>query len=110
MQIELDKLVAILLCALVTWIPRVLPFVVVNKLRLPETIVRSLKFIPVCLFTSIVISMIVQPAPSDHFSFLIHWDLLFACVPTLLMAIRTQSLAKSVIVGVLSLYVIRLSL
>lgn len=103
-------MVIILLCALVTWVPRVLPFIVVNKLKLPASVVRSLKFIPVCLFTSIVISMLIQPIQdADKTTHLvIHWDMIFACIPTLLVAIWTKSLAKSVLIGIVCLYLIRL--
>lgn len=110
MHVDLNNLMAIILCALVTWLPRVLPFIVVNQLKLPESVVRSLKFIPVCLFTSIVISMLI--APEEQLSGInalnIHWDMVFACIPTLLIALWTKSLAKSVLCGIFCLYFIRL--
>lgn len=100
MKVELSTLLIILGCALVTFLPRILPFVVVRNLDLPKPLLKWLSYIPVCLLTALVVQGVMDPNTKTTPA--LDWISLAAIVPTLLVAIRTKSLLATVITGVSS--------
>ena len=44
----------ILGCMIVTVIPRVVPFIFVRSIELPEVVLKWLSFIPICIFTALI--------------------------------------------------------
>lgn len=94
----------ILGCAIVTWLPRVIPFILVKNVTLPPLFLRWLAYIPVCVLAALVAeSFFVK---SDEFVRL-DFSYLIAFIPTCFIAIWTKSLAKTVIVGVITMAVLR---
>lgn len=91
-------------CAFVTWIPRILPFIFVKKFDLPDIVLRWLSYVPVCILSALVFESLVD-AEGD----IVTLDLLYvgALIPTLLAALFTKSLSKTVIVGVASMALLR---
>ncbi|WP_312855450.1 AzlD domain-containing protein [Litoribacterium kuwaitense] len=62
-----------------------------------ELVMKWLTFIPICIFTALVVdSIIIQ----DASQFAIDWLVVIAIVPTLAIALWTKSLAITVVVGV----------
>ena len=55
MTTSIAMVLLILGCALVTWIPRILPFVLVKNMKLPKIVLRWLAYIPVCILSALVI-------------------------------------------------------
>ena len=53
-------LLAILLSALVTWIPRVLPFILVKYKGLPPMAERFLKYLPVSIIFALILSSVTN--------------------------------------------------
>ena len=92
-------------CALVTWAPRVIPFILVRNIKLPDVVLRWLAYIPVCILSALVLESLFQ-AEGSFVTF--DWLNLIAFIPTLFVAIWTQSLSKTVIVGVITMAVLRL--
>ncbi len=91
-------------CALVTMIPRVLPFLVVRNMVLPQPVMKWLSYIPVCIFTALVVeSMLDKQGTTLH----IEWPAVIVLVPTLLVAIKTKSLSMTVVVGVVCMAIVR---
>ena len=94
-------LLTIIICGLVTLLSRILPFILLKKVNLPQPLVEYLSFVPVVIMSALWVSnLFVQPLghlPS------INWNNLFASLPTILAAILTKNLLIIVIVGVLSL-------
>lgn len=104
MSINLSILYIILGCAIVTIIPRILPFMLIKNKKLPDIFIKWLSFIPICIFTALVVdSFIVQ----EQATLSIDWLTLGAILPTLAVAIWTKSLSWTVIIGVISMAVIR---
>lgn len=100
MSLNLSLLWIILACAVVTFIPRVMPFVVIRKIKLPDPVIKWLSFIPICIFTALVVdSLLIQ----DEGSLAIDWHVLIAIIPTLVVALWTKSLALTVIAGIVSM-------
>ncbi|MCL9661041.1 AzlD domain-containing protein [Paenibacillus hunanensis] len=91
-------------CALVTMIPRVAPFFVVRNMVLPQAVMKWLSYIPVCIFTALVVeSMLDKQSGTLH----IEWPAVIVLVPTLLVALKTKSLSLTVVVGVVCMAVVR---
>lgn len=92
-------------CAVVTWLPRIIPFLFVKKVELPDIVLRWLKYIPICILSALVFEGLFEEkgryvAIDGHY--------FFAAIPTLLVAVWTKSLSKTVIAGVASMALLRL--
>lgn len=103
-MISTSMLFLLIGCALVTWLPRVLPFIFVRKMTLPTVVMRWLAYIPVCILSALVISSLFTTTGRIVS---INWPLFAAFIPTLIVAIWTKSLSITVIVGVITMAVFR---
>jgi branched-subunit amino acid transport protein len=92
-------------CAAVTWLPRILPFALVRNITLPTVVLQWLSYIPVCILSALVLDSLFKREQSIV---TINWLNVVALLPTLLVAIWTKSLSKTVIAGVVTMAVIRL--
>lgn len=91
-------------CAVVTWIPRILPFIFVKNIQLPDVVLRWLQYIPVCILSALVFESLFYGGET----FVVpHWPSVAAFIPTLIVALITKSLSWTVIVGVISMAIIR---
>lgn len=91
-------------CAFVTWLPRVLPFIVIRNMNLPSVVTRWLTYIPVCILSALVISSLFT---KDQEIVTINWQLFLAFIPTVFIAIVTKSLSLTVILGVITMALVR---
>lgn len=107
MSLDMNLLWLIIGCALVTWLPRIIPFIFVRNVQLPELILRWLKYIPVCVLSAIIIGNLLQTS-NNRVS--VNWAILITLVPTIAVAIHTKSLSLTVIVGVACMALTRLFL
>ncbi|KRG12896.1 AzlD domain-containing protein [Lederbergia galactosidilytica] len=105
MSIQLSILFIILGCAIVTFIPRIIPFIVIRNIQLPKIVIKWLSFIPICIFTALIVdSFIIQ---DNKLLLAIDWRILTAIIPTLIIALWTKSLSITVIVGIICMATIR---
>lgn len=91
-------------CAVVTWLPRIIPFVFVRSVKLPEVVLKWLSFIPICILSALVVENLLN---TDHSYVTLDWPVFVAFIPTLIIAVWTKSLSTTVIVGVISMATIR---
>ena len=99
-------LLAILCSALVTWLPRVLPFILVKYKGLPPIVERFLKFLPVSIIFALILPS-VTTAQSGHLpSF--KWLDLVVVFPTTYVAFKYKNLILTVIFGVILIALLRL--
>lgn len=91
-------------CAVVTWLPRILPFVFVKNVKMPDVVLRWLAYIPVCILSALIIDGIFV---KEARLVTIDWLHLSAFIPTLLIALVTKSLSKTVVAGVLTMAALR---
>lgn len=94
----------ILGCAVVTWVPRIVPFALVKNITMPDVVLRWLAYIPVCILSALVIESFID-AEGNYVT--LDWLSVAAFIPTLVMAVWTKSLSKTVVVGVLTMAVLR---
>ena len=104
MMTSWGMVLVILGCALVTWIPRIMPFVLVKNIKMPNIVLRWLAYIPVCILSALVIEGFFEK--QDQLV-TIHWMNVIVFIPTLLIALLTKSLSKTVIAGVLTMAIMR---
>lgn len=108
MKVDLNVLLIILGCAIVTFIPRILPFVAIRKLKLPAPVVKWLAYIPVCLLTALIVQGAIHPIDSVPALPAINWAYIIITIPTLVTALKTRSLLLTVLVGIVTAALVRL--
>ena len=94
----------IVCCALVTWIPRIIPFIFVKKVQLPDVVLRWLTYIPICILSALVFESLFYKGET---LVLLDWQSFFAFIPTIIVALMTKSLSITVLVGVASMAIVR---
>lgn len=99
-------LLAILLSALVTWIPRVLPFILVKYKGLPPMVERFLKYLPVSIIFALILSSVTNAKTGQLPSF--KWLDLLAVFPTTYIAFKYKNLILTVVCGVVLVALLRL--
>ena len=98
-------LLKILGCTIVTWLSRVLPFVLLKKFDLPKAIIEYLSFVPIVIMSALWFdSLFIQKIGEFP---QINYENLLASLPTVVSAIISKSLLVIVVVGIISLAIIR---
>lgn len=107
MTTDLHTLVLIILCGVVTLLIRVIPFVMISRVNLPAIVIKWLSFIPITLFTALIIDGVIQQ--HDHaFGYTLNLPYIIAIVPTVMLAIFTRSLTVTILVGIFVIACLRL--
>lgn len=99
-------LMTIIGTGIVTLLSRITPFVVLKKFQLSKGVVEFLSFVPIAIMSALWFeNLFVQ-----HIGHLpsIDWENFLASLPTVLAAVISKNLLVIVVVGVISLGVIRL--
>ncbi|WP_125771291.1 AzlD domain-containing protein [Companilactobacillus furfuricola] len=98
-------LMTIVGCGLATWLSRVLPFWVLRKVKLSPRVIEFLSFVPIVIMSALWFENLFH----QHLGHLptIDFPNLIASVPTVFSAIISKSLLVIVIVGIISLAVVR---
>ncbi|HHA5930834.1 TPA: AzlD domain-containing protein [Staphylococcus aureus] len=103
---HMNMLILILLCGIVTLLIRIIPFIMISKVQLPDVVVRWLSFIPITLFTALVIDSIIQQTPhGEGYTLNIHY--IIALIPTVILSIITRSLTITIISGIVIMAALR---
>ncbi|HFI0256693.1 TPA: AzlD domain-containing protein [Streptococcus suis] len=105
-MIKTSILLIILTAALVTWVPRVLPFVLTQNKPLPPKLVKFLSFLPLTIIFALTLSSIMDEEVGTLPSLLPVESL--ALIPTFLVVRRTKNILLAVVVGVLTTAALRL--
>ena len=106
MEISVYILLVILGASIVTFIPRVIPLIILSKMQIPEWGINWLKHVPVAVMAALLAQELLL---TDHvFSIKDNLVNLGAALPTFAVAIFTKSLLITVLVGILSLMALRI--
>lgn len=105
MEIRAEILWIILGTSIVTFIPRVLPLVVLSRMDLPEWGLRWLNYVPISVMAALVGQELLV-SDGQFVSFGDNLEL-WAAVPAFLVAIFTRSLLGTVVVGIAALMGLR---
>jgi len=91
-------------CTLVTFIPRVIPFLVARNFTLSKPIEKWLSYLPVCIFTGLIVESLLQTNGSELG---INWNVLIATIPTIFVAAFSKSLLTTVLFGIICMGIVR---
>lgn len=105
-MIKTSILLIILASALVTWLPRVLPFVLTQNKSLPPKLVKFLSFLPITIIFALTLSSIMDEEVGSLPSLLPVESL--ALLPTFWVVLKTKNILLAVLVGVLTTAALRL--
>ncbi|HEM3165742.1 TPA: AzlD domain-containing protein [Streptococcus suis 92-1191] len=106
-MIKTSILLIILASALVTWVPRVLPFVLAQNKSLPPKLIKFLSFLPLTIIFALTLSSIMDEEVGSLPSFLPVESI--ALIPTFLVVLKTKNILLAVLVGVLTTAALRLA-
>lgn len=99
-------LLAVIFSVLVTWIPRMIPFILVKYKGLPAIVERFLKFLPVSIIFALILSSVVSGKVGSLPQ--IKWLDFLVVFPTALVSFRYRNLVGTVLFGVVLIAVLRL--
>lgn len=105
MQIDLGIAAVIIGAAIVTFLPRVLPLMLLSRMELPGWAMRWLHYVPVAVMAALVGQELLL---QDGELALLHNPKLLAALPAVIVAIVTRSLLGTVVVGIAAMMVLRL--
>ena len=71
---------------------------------MPDILLRWLAYIPVCILSALVIEGLFE---KQAHIVTVQWMNVMALIPTLVVALVTKSLSKTVVVGVLTMAILR---
>lgn len=91
--------------ALVTYLPRMLPIVILSRFRLPPLLLKWLEFVPVAVLSALLASGLLVKQGSLALP-PAHPDLL-AALPAIVVAVWSRSLMGTVITGILAMALLR---
>ncbi len=99
-------ILTIILGAIVSWVPRVFPFVLVKFRGLPTIVVRFLEYLPITIIFALSLSSMFETTPGQLPA--IKWLEFIVLFPTLFVAVRYKDLLWTVLVGIVSMALLRL--
>lgn len=105
MEVRWSILLIIIGASIVTLIPRVLPLVVLSRIQIPEWGMRWLNYVPVAVMAALVGQELLMK--KGEWSPLQSNLELLAALPTFIVAKLTRSLLGTVVVGIISIMVLR---
>lgn len=102
---SLTELWIILGCAAVTLLSRVLPFVFVKQLQMPDWLLSFLTFVPITIMTALTCQGLFVAHPGHLAT--VNWENLWAAIPATIAGILTKSLLAVVVVGIAAMACLR---
>lgn len=92
-------LILIVLCGLVTLIVRAIPFLMISRIQLSETVIKWLSFIPITLFTALILDGIIVQQDGVQ-GYTLNIPFIIATIPTIFIALITRSLTITILIGI----------
>lgn len=90
---------------LVTYLPRMLPMVVLSKIKMPELVLRWLRYVPPAVLAALLAPELLLKQGHWYFTFENHY--LLAAIPTFLAAFWSKSLLLPVVTGMAAVLLFR---
>jgi branched-subunit amino acid transport protein len=103
-----DFLLLMLAMGAVTYLPRMIPLVLLSRRALPRWFAEWLELIPAAILSALIVPTLF--AQSEPRVFCLGKIELLAAIPTLLFALKSRSLAGTVVVGMLCYWGLKLAM
>ncbi|MDZ4164570.1 MAG: AzlD domain-containing protein [Smithellaceae bacterium] len=100
----MDYFITVLGMGIVTYIPRFLPLFFFTNRQLPAWVEEGLDFLPAAILGALVFPLLFLPAGGQEITLL--QPHLLSAIPTILFALKTRSLAGTVLVGMGSFWLL----
>lgn len=91
--------------SIVTYIPRMVPLVLLSKIQLPPLFLKWLKYIPVAVLSALLFPGIMLPGGSLAFG--LDNKSLLASIPCFAVAAKTKNLFLTVLVGIVCMFLLQ---
>ena len=102
---ELWLFLVILACGLVTWLPRILPFIFIKKMTFSPFGKKFMSYIPTCILTALLAQSVLVINKGGLTT--INLENLVVALPTVLVAFVTKSLMWTVVFGIIAMTLVR---
>ena len=102
---DLWLLLVILACGVVTWLPRILPFIFSKKMTFSPFWKKFMSYIPTCILTALLAQSVLIINEGSFAS--INYENLIVAIPTVLVAFITKSLMWTVLFGIIAMTLVR---
>jgi branched-subunit amino acid transport protein len=106
MEVSWAILIIIIGCAFVTFVPRVLPLMILSQMELPKWLIRWLKNVPVAVMAALLAQELLLS--DNQFSIVDNGLKILAAIPAFIIAILTKSLLGTVMAGVIFMMILRM--
>ncbi|PTI09616.1 hypothetical protein BU096_03655 [Staphylococcus xylosus] len=106
MTTTVHMLTIIVLCGVVTWLTRIIPFILITKIKLSERVIKWLSFIPITLFTALIIDGLIEQQ-EGVMGYSINVPFLITMIPTIIIAVISRSLTITILSGIIIMAVLR---
>lgn len=106
MTTTIHMLIIIVLCGVVTWLTRIIPFILITKIKLSERVIKWLSFIPITLFTALIIDGLIEQQ-EGVMGYTINVPFLITMLPTIAIAVLSRSLTITILSGIIIMAVLR---
>ncbi len=88
------------------YLPRMLPMVILSRLKIPGPVAQWLGFVPAAVLAAIIAPSLLMP---DRYLYLsLHNTYLLSAVPAALVAVKTRSLVWTLLAGMLAMSLLQL--
>ncbi|AKS65952.1 AzlD domain-containing protein [Staphylococcus coagulans] len=101
-------LLAIIGSGIVTLLLRITPLLMISRVQLSDKVLKWLTFIPITLFTALVMDGLIQQH-KGVMGYILNWNFALALIPTVVSAFWLRSLTITVIVGMVSVALLRIA-
>lgn len=102
----LYHIVVIIFAAVAAFIPRYFPILFFSTRKIPEWFDEWMKYVPVSLFTALVVKNIFITTAGYNFVPFGHVDQIFAALIVMVIAYFTRSMSISVITGLVAVWLL----
>lgn len=106
MTTTIHVLTIIVLCGVVKWLTRIIPFILITKIKLSERVIKWLSFIPITLFTALIIDGLIEQQ-EGVMGYSINVPFLITMLPTIIIAVISRSLTITILSGIIIMAVLR---
>ncbi|MBN2284472.1 MAG: AzlD domain-containing protein [Deltaproteobacteria bacterium] len=96
-MIERDYILVVLGMGVVTYVPRLVPLLFLSRRALPRWFTEWLEYIPAAILSALILPLLLTTGVPRHLD--VTTPELLVAIPTFLVALKTRSLAGTVLAG-----------
>lgn len=90
---------------MVNYLPRVVPMVILSRLKIPDPVIQWLELVPAAVLAAIVVPSLLMP--ENQLNITLHNKYLLASIPTIVAAKLTSSLVWTLLLGMVTMAILQ---